>query len=500
MKLLFICITCIVFLMMKLGECDVMPYLTISYMGTGQDGLKTVTHQLIYKEALAIPIGSLNPPRKGITGQIVDFGPSSNSWTRIPPNGSFIATFANCMPVNPSVLQYVVDQGPAALLFHSYGCAQKPAVTILPSSMNICALVLDDVVARPVLAMIPAQINGTVGGIPDKVPEESTTPDRVASGISIGLVIVYSIVLGSVLVGVCYICSHLARARCCWPRNDNDTNAASPLGVHHTHPSDRARRDDAMRLNMGGLLPQEWRKMRIDTLPIMIYSATQHRAYKLPRDSIDVAEPKDRKDSACQIDFAPLSKSEVHDGRHDEKLDCKEDEKDDAVYEQDACCICIEDYKDGDKLRELLCGHYFHIQCIDPWLSRDSPFCPLCKADTLTPRRSVIFEPTSPSIVIPILEAGQEDDGEEEVEESMPAAPPPSAVSSMVDSNDTVAHTDMATAPVETHHPTLLQQQPQGLPFVPSLSPQRDQPFTHTRGHTFPVFPTRRWRAYVTGS
>ena len=54
------------------------------------------------------------------------------------------------------------------------------------------------------------------------------------------------------------------------------------------------------------------------------------------------------------------------------------------------CNICLLDYKDGDKCRELNCKHGFHQECVDEWLGSGSNSCPLC-------REKVCNEPDSRS-------------------------------------------------------------------------------------------------------
>ncbi|KAG0208759.1 hypothetical protein BGX28_000380 [Mortierella sp. GBA30] len=47
----------------------------------------------------------------------------------------------------------------------------------------------------------------------------------------------------------------------------------------------------------------------------------------------------------------------------------------------DACSICLEEFKVGDKLRELPCKHFFHSHCIDRWFTDEHSTCPLCMRD-----------------------------------------------------------------------------------------------------------------------
>ncbi|XP_012087508.1 E3 ubiquitin-protein ligase MBR2 isoform X2 [Jatropha curcas] len=46
------------------------------------------------------------------------------------------------------------------------------------------------------------------------------------------------------------------------------------------------------------------------------------------------------------------------------------------------CCICQEQYTDGDDIGTLDCGHNFHINCIKQWLMLKN-LCPICKMTAL---------------------------------------------------------------------------------------------------------------------
>lgn len=48
----------------------------------------------------------------------------------------------------------------------------------------------------------------------------------------------------------------------------------------------------------------------------------------------------------------------------------------------DSCVVCFELYKPNDTIRILTCKHFFHKDCIDPWILSHGT-CPMCKCDIL---------------------------------------------------------------------------------------------------------------------
>lgn len=53
-------------------------------------------------------------------------------------------------------------------------------------------------------------------------------------------------------------------------------------------------------------------------------------------------------------------------------------------YSQPTCPICLDDFEPGvTPIRELPCGHIFHPDCIDSFLSNNSSLCPMCKKSVL---------------------------------------------------------------------------------------------------------------------
>lgn len=47
------------------------------------------------------------------------------------------------------------------------------------------------------------------------------------------------------------------------------------------------------------------------------------------------------------------------------------------------CSVCLGDYKSDERLQRIPpCGHTFHVDCIDHWLSTNTT-CPLCRVSLL---------------------------------------------------------------------------------------------------------------------
>ncbi|KAI1187610.1 hypothetical protein F5B17DRAFT_399018 [Nemania serpens] len=101
----------------------------------------------------------------------------------------------------------------------------------------------------------------------------------------------------------------------------------------------------------------------IQTYPLFTYNYTGPMVSSLnsPRSS--------KSPGGASLDSASPSPSHIR-GTHGDRLDY-----------QPTCLICLENFKSKVTIiRELSCGHIFHPECIDEFLSELSSLCPLCKA------------------------------------------------------------------------------------------------------------------------
>ena len=48
----------------------------------------------------------------------------------------------------------------------------------------------------------------------------------------------------------------------------------------------------------------------------------------------------------------------------------------------DLCSICLEEFKEGDKIKKLNCNHVYHEECLIPWLNKND-YCPMCRQNII---------------------------------------------------------------------------------------------------------------------
>lgn len=55
--------------------------------------------------------------------------------------------------------------------------------------------------------------------------------------------------------------------------------------------------------------------------------------------------------------------------------------EDASAYNNEQCVICMDSYAEGEKIKSLLCGHRFHSECLDSWMSNSG--CTTCPLDNI---------------------------------------------------------------------------------------------------------------------
>ncbi|CAG7910412.1 unnamed protein product [Brassica rapa] len=86
-----------------------------------------------------------------------------------------------------------------------------------------------------------------------------------------------------------------------------------------------------------------------------------------------------------------------------------EDDEEEEEEEEDECVICLGLWEVGDFGRKLrFCGHGFHVECIDMWLSSHST-CPLCRSPVLVVSDQDNLKPSINGYVDGIVEEEEEE-------------------------------------------------------------------------------------------
>ncbi|KAJ1856562.1 hypothetical protein GGH12_002037 [Coemansia sp. RSA 1822] len=84
------------------------------------------------------------------------------------------------------------------------------------------------------------------------------------------------------------------------------------------------------------------------------------------------------KDELQLLNLVTLTQSDIDVLKSDTKI---ADSDSFLRYASPECSICLLQYEDGESARVLSCGHVYHVDCIDVWLTKRSARCPICKVD-----------------------------------------------------------------------------------------------------------------------
>ena len=49
------------------------------------------------------------------------------------------------------------------------------------------------------------------------------------------------------------------------------------------------------------------------------------------------------------------------------------------------CSVCLDCFRLGEVAKKLVCSHYFHVNCITPWLQNHCTRCPTCRCNLQDP-------------------------------------------------------------------------------------------------------------------
>jgi len=65
--------------------------------------------------------------------------------------------------------------------------------------------------------------------------------------------------------------------------------------------------------------------------------------------------------------------------------------------ELESCVICMEEYKEGEEIKLLPCGHEYHTECVSKWLREHNRNCPTCRHDITMPFPPPPRDPAAPT-------------------------------------------------------------------------------------------------------
>ena len=135
---------------------------------------------------------------------------------------------------------------------------------------------------------------------------------------------------------------------------------------------------------------------------------------------------------------------------------------DDYIDPESQCAICLEDYVGGDHVATLGCGHKFHGNCLQLWITAAStePFCPRCRG---------VMDIRSNNVWIVTQDDDDEPNPEGYVEEDGVAVLPDAGVTQLPAVDEDDAENNQAGAAAEQQD--WFQVEEDGEPAAPSTPP-----------------------------
>lgn len=89
--------------------------------------------------------------------------------------------------------------------------------------------------------------------------------------------------------------------------------------------------------------------------------------------------PVTENESQIEIELQPIQPSSDNQQQQEQARESPVTD----YYSSENCVICLCDFEDGETLTVLPCGHGYHKECIEPWLTQKSALCPICKTSIL---------------------------------------------------------------------------------------------------------------------
>ncbi|KAK9703084.1 hypothetical protein K7432_010925 [Basidiobolus ranarum] len=307
-----------------------------------------------------------NPPKDGLQGLLylqndpcLSPDSSGNSTALLSSNLTPISHVA-LLPLSNCSIEWKImraqnDKAVAAILFRESQEQLNLESLNLPSPVVIPIFVVDPEVGNQLLndLMRPSVIsNGNTpgGGWIKKLRVTLYPYEHFFPGIwEFTLIIVVVLLILSLATSVAMHC-HLYRLRRNYRQRNEPTENTEMMVIHKSY---------------------------LENLPVHIFDSEQQKAKKryshMNHQGVPISQLKQTNSPHTTIVIPPPPLYLKNDATSPRTSYI-------SVESSPVCAICLDDFVDGDEIRQLPCLHDYHVACIDPWLTTKSGTCPMCKS------------------------------------------------------------------------------------------------------------------------